>query len=233
MERWYSRLTESVVHLAFPHICFGCGSDLIHRDNLLCADCIDDLPSTFFHLHEDNPVAKMFWGRMPVAHATAQFYFTKESLMQRLMHELKYRGNKELGKYFGKMMGARLETAVRFQEADIIIPLPLHPSKQRKRGYNQSLLLAEGIAEQFAKPVLTGAIIRKDDTDSQTRKNRLQRWENMEGHFRLADYGKIANKHVLLIDDVVTTGATLEACGRELLKVEGVTLSIATLCITS
>lgn len=184
-------------------------------------------------MHGNNPVEKLFWGRLPITIGTAQYYFTKESMMQRLMHQVKYRGNKELGIYLGKLMGASLLESNRFQDLEALVPLPLHAAKEKRRGYNQAALLAEGISSVLNLPVLNTAIIRTDDTESQTKKNRIQRWLNMENRFRVADADAISNKHLLLIDDVVTTGATLEACGRELLVTAGTRLSVATLCYSS
>lgn len=153
--------------------------------------------------------------------------------MQHLMHQLKYRGNKELGLYFGRLMGHALVKTNRFRFVDALVPLPLFPSKEKKRGYNQATVLCEGIAEVMEKPILKDVIIRTTHTDSQTKKNRVQRWQNMEGRFELARPEAIKGKHLLLIDDVITTGATLEACGAELLEAENTQLSIATLCFSS
>lgn len=199
---------------------------------MLCIYCHDSLPQTSFHLHANNPIERLFWGRMPVKHATAQFYFTKESLMQHLMHQFKYKNNKDLGLYLGKLMGHQLIQSNRFLHVDALLPLPLHPSKERKRGYNQAALLCEGISEVLQKPVLKNAVVRTKHTESQTKKNRVERWENIRGHFKLADEEKVKGKHILLVDDVITTGATLEACGTAILGAENVQLSIATLCFS-
>jgi ComF family protein len=217
----------------FPHVCEGCGSDLLEIHNELCLKCLSSLPQTNFHLHPDNPIEKMFWGRLPVIHGTAQYYFTKESLMQRLMHQLKYKGNKEVGIYLGKLMGHALAASNRFTSVDALIPLPLFPAKEKRRGYNQATAICQGIAEVMKKPLLENVIIRTTYTDSQTKKNRVERWQNMEGRFELAQPKALEGKHVLLVDDVITTGATLEACGREITKASNVQLSIATLCFSS
>lgn len=194
--------------------------------------CMDAMPGTHFELHAGNPVEKKFWGRIPLEQATAQYYFTKESLMRRLMYEFKYRGNRELGTQLGKMMGESLKTSNRFN-VDALVPLPLFPAKEKRRGYNQATILCEGMAESLQVPVLKDVIIRSQHTDTQTKKGRIERWQNMEGKFVLAKSETIRNKTVLLVDDVVTTGATLEACGMELLKAENVKLSIATLFYTA
>lgn len=226
-------IKEAILHLLFPHVCEGCGTDVLEHDHFLCLKCHSDLPKTEFHLYPNNPIEKIFWGRLPLTNATAQYYFTKNSKMQHLMHQLKYRGNKELGIYLGRLMGYALNASNRFRYVDELIPLPLFPSKEKKRGYNQATVLCEGIAEVLHKPILNNAIRRTSYTDSQTAKNRVQRWENMEGRFELVNKEAIKGKHLLLVDDVITTGATLEACGTELLEAENVQLSVATLCFSS
>ena len=225
-------IKDSFLHLLFPHVCSGCGSDLLSENSMLCLHCIDAMPETNFELHRNNPVEKIFWGRLPLEAATAQFYFTKESRMQHLMHQFKYKGNSELGLQFGRMMGDQLQRSNRFK-VDALIPLPLFPAKEKRRGYNQATLLCKGMAELMMIPVLEDAIIRPQYTETQTKKGRVERWKNMEGKFVLTKPESIRNKHLLLVDDVVTTGATLEACGNELLKAENVKLSIATFCAAS
>ncbi|HMK24680.1 MAG TPA: phosphoribosyltransferase family protein [Chitinophagaceae bacterium] len=225
-------IKDSFLHLLFPHVCTGCGSDILNEESVLCMRCMDAMPETNFEIHPNNPVEKTFWGRLPLVGATAQFYFTKESLMQQLMHQFKYKRNKELGLQLGRIMGDQIKRSGRF-EATALVPLPLFPAKEKRRGYNQATVLCEGMAETMNIPVLDKAIIRPQHTETQTKKGRIERWKNMEGKFILSDPGAIRNKHLLLVDDVVTTGATLEACGNELLKTEGVRLSVATLCVAS
>lgn len=226
-------IKNALLHLVFPHVCEGCGSDVLEVHSALCLKCLSSLPQTDFHLYANNPVEKIFWGRLPLGCATAQYYFTRESLVQHLMHQLKYKGNKELGIYLGRRMGDALAASSRFSSIDALIPLPLFAAKERKRGYNQATVLCEGIAEVWQKPVLKNVVRRISYTDSQTRKNRVERWQNMEGRFELEGPDAIEGKHVLLVDDVITTGATLEACGREILKAQNVQLSMATLCFSS
>lgn len=226
-------IKESILHLFFPHVCEGCGTDVLEQDHFLCLKCHASLPKTDFHLYPNNPIEKIFWGRLPLTNATSQYYFTKNSAMQHLMHQLKYRGNKDLGVYLGKLMGSALVQSNRFRFVDALVPLPLFPAKERMRGYNQATVLCEGIAEVLGKPVLKNAITRTSHTASQTKKNRVQRWQNMEGQFEIVNEELLKGKHLLLVDDVVTTGATLEACGSELLEAENVQLSVATLCFSS
>jgi ComF family protein len=190
------------------------------------------MPETNFELFSDNPVEKKFWGRIVVERAAALYYFTRESLMQHLMHQFKYRGNRSLGLQLGHMMGERLKNSKRYP-IDALAPLPLYKSRERKRGFNQSTILCEGIAEVLKVPVLAKAVSRSHHTETQTTKGRLERWQNMEGKFILNEPELIRNKHLLLVDDVITTGATIEACGAELLQGTNVRLSIATLCYAS
>lgn len=222
-------IKDSLLDLLFPNVCAGCGNDLAGNHSVLCLKCTDAMPETHFELLAGNPVEKKLWGRLPVSCATAQYYFTRESLMQHLMHQFKYRGNKELGLQLGRMMGDRLKQSGRF-EIDALIPLPLFASKEKRRGFNQATLLCEGISERLHIPVLKDVMIRSQHTDTQTKKGRIERWQNMEGKFVVIKPERIANRHVLLVDDVITTGATLEACGAELITVPDVELSIATLC---
>ena len=226
-------IKDSFLSLIFPLVCDGCGSDIINKESRLCIRCLTALPETNFQMHAGNPVEKIFWGRLSLVSAMAQYYFTKESLMQHLMHQLKYKGNKELGLQLGRLMGIALKETNRFNNIDALIPLPLFPSKEKKRGYNQATVLCEGIAEIISLPVLNNVVIRPQHTDTQTKKGRIERWKNIEGKFELINSDMIKNKHLLLIDDVVTTGATLEACGHELLSTENTRLSIVTLCIAS
>jgi ComF family protein len=228
----FKEIRNSLLHLAFPHVCEGCGTDILQEDHLLCLRCLSALPATNFSPYPENVIEQMFWGRMAIHSATALYYFTKESMMQELVHQLKYRGNKQLGIYLGELMGSAVSKSNRFTSIDALIPLPLHRSKESKRGYNQSALLCEGIARVLKKPILTHVVSRPEETETQTKKNRIERWQNMQGRFKLVDTSALEGKHVLLIDDVITTGATLEACGREILKAKNVRLSVATLCFS-
>lgn len=228
-----STIKDSFLQLFYPHVCAGCGSDALTNESRLCVKCIYNLPATGFEAHSPNPIEKMLAGRIKFEKATAQFYFTKESLIQKLMHQFKYRSNKDLGKQLGTIMGVQLKDSNRFDDIDALVPLPLFENKERKRGYNQSTVLCKGISEILHVAIIESAIIRPVHTETQTKKNRIERWKNMEGKFQLVDESKIKNKHILLIDDVITTGATLEACANTLLQAENVKVSIATLCFAS
>jgi len=233
MNTYFANLKESVLQLFYPHICAGCGTDSLPVDSSLCIKCLYDLPVTGFEKFENNPVEKLFLGRAEINIATAQLYFAKHYLMQTLMHQFKYKGHKKLGHQLGMIMGNQLQESNRFSNIELLIPLPLYVAKERIRGYNQSEILCQGISEMMNIPVVVDAVKRISATDSQTKKNRLQRWQNMEGRFVITNEEKIKNKKLLLVDDVITTGATLESCTLALKSVSGVEVNIATLCFSS
>lgn len=223
------KIFANTLHLFYPHVCIGCGSDLIRDDNLLCIKCISNLPHTNFAMHANNPIEKIFWGRLPLVAAHSEFYFTKDSLIQHLIHLLKYEGNKEIGRFLGELMGKSLQNTNRFTNIDFLIPLPLFPEKERKRGYNQAAVIAEGMSTTMRIPVLNNVVVRQKFTETQTKKHRTERWENVAESFIVHNTDQLKGKNLLLVDDVVTTGATFEACGNALLKIENVHLSIASL----
>lgn len=203
--------------------------DLSQRDEFLCILCRDALPGTHFINTENNPVEKVFFGRLPVFAAHSEFYFSKKGLVQQLIHRLKYNGDKPVGQYLGRMMGHTLLNSGRIGELDYLIPLPLHAEKEFKRGYNQAEVVCNGIMESTGIPVLTKNVVRVNVTSTQTRKSRMDRWENVKDVFSVQHPEQLKHKKILLVDDVLTTGATLEACGRRLTNIPGVQLAIATL----
>ena len=223
---------NNVLHLFFPHTCIGCGTDILHVKHQLCLRCLSHLPVTNFFEQPLNPVENKFIGRLPIKNAAAGYFFTKQSLLARLMYELKYKGNKDIGFYLGQLIGRMMETNPLYNDTDILMPLPLNEKRQKKRGYNQATAICDGIATVINKPVIENAVMRKVNTQTQTRKGRISRWENMDGIFAVTKPSLLENKHVLLVDDIVTTGASLEACGSEIVKVNGITLSIATVGYT-
>jgi ComF family protein len=184
-------------------------------------------------MHVGNPVERIFWGRLPLASATSTFYFQKATVIQQLVHEMKYKNNKEIGIYLGQLMGRAIVNSNRFMDIDALIPLPLFADKERKRGYNQAQLLCEGVASILKLPVITNNVIRKHFTETQTRKGRRERWENVAESFFIKDPDALGGKHLMIVDDVVTTGATLEACGTIILKQANCRLSLSTLAIAT
>jgi len=229
----FKNCIADTLHLFFPHYCEGCGVDLLDRSTIVCYSCQQSLPTTDFFMRKNNPVEKSFYGRLTLQEAGSAYYFTKDSLLQHLLVELKYKSNTAAGYFLGRMMGYHLISATNYANIDAIIPLPLHKKKQAMRGYNQAEIICQGIHSIWNKPIITDAIIRTSFSETQTQQNRINRWQNMNGIFALKNAAIINKKHLLLVDDVTTTGATLEACGAVLLSAPGVKLSIATVAYTS
>ena len=221
------------LHLFYPHTCTGCGSDLLNDHQLLCLQCINDLPHTNFAQHANNPIEKIFWGRIPLVAAHSEFYFAKETLLQHLIHQLKYKGNQEIGYFLGELMGNSLLNSNRFKNLDYLVPLPLYPEKERKRGFNQAAVICDGISASMHIPVIVDNVIRQRFTETQTKKHRRERWENVADSFFVKNPTILFDKNLLLVDDVITTGATLEACGHAITQTANVKLSVATLSMAT
>ena len=215
--------------LFYPNYCLGCGGSLVEGEKCLCLQCLVQLPKTNFHLQKNNPVEMLFAGRVPVFRATAFCSFHKGSLVQQLVHQLKYKGKQKIGTYLGFLFGLNLLESDDFQSIDVIIPIPLHWHKKKKRGYNQSEAICDGIAKGMKKTCDYSLLIRTIDTKTQTKKSRYNRWENVSQIFKVLQPEKLEGKHVLLVDDVVTTGATLESAAQILLEVPNIKISIACL----
>jgi ComF family protein len=223
---------KNFLELFYPRLCFSCEKSLLDHENVLCTLCQYQLPQTNYHLQAENPLTEALWGRVRVQHVSAMYYFHKGNKVQHLIHQLKYKGEKEIGVYLGKIYGRELIKSEFYQKIDIIVPVPLHPKKQKKRGYNQSEMLANGLSETMKIPVDKITLIKINVSESQTKKNRFKRWENVKEIFTIKNYDHLKYKHILLVDDVFTTGATCDACTTQLLKIPGVTVSIVTLACT-
>ncbi|MCF6169650.1 MAG: ComF family protein [Bacteroidales bacterium] len=222
-------LFYDLLHLVFPKVCLACGHALFEREEVICFSCLYKLPKTAFHLHAENPVSRMFWGRTDIHAATSFLFFSKGGRVQHLIHALKYKGHKEAGVYLGKLLGIDLKKSELYKDVDLVVPVPLHRKKQYKRGFNQSECIAEGISKGMKIPFVAGNLIREVHTSTQTKKSRYKRWDNVKGVFGLLQPAVFENRHLLLVDDVLTTGATLESCTQCLLEVPGVRVSVATL----
>jgi ComF family protein len=218
------------ISLLYPNLCASCNAPLFRGEREVCTRCRSALPYTRFHNEKDNAVAQLFWGRTTVENATAYFVFRKGSRFQKILHKIKYRNNQNLGVEIGRWFGHEL-SGTDFSNVDIIVPLPLHPKKLQKRGYNQSELIARGISEIMQKPIDTSIVRRIIENPTQTKKGRYERWSNVEGIFELANKDKVTGKHILIVDDVVTTGSTLEACVSAVLKATDVKVSVAVLAM--
>ena len=222
-------ILDDLLGLFYPELCVICGERLISQEKHICMKCWFDLPVNNFHREPDNKVAQLFWGRVQIENAASFFNYRKGSNYQKLIHFIKYKGLKELGYEAGLRYGNVLTESEPFRAVDVIVPVPLHPRKHRQRGYNQSEWIARGLAEPLKKPVSVGNLFRKLHSSTQTRKNRYERWQNVEGIFGINYPDDFSGKHILLVDDVVTTGSTLEASAFQLLKINDTRVSIATL----
>lgn len=228
MKMLFPRLND-LLELFYPSLCITCGDRLVSQERYICMKCWLDLPVTRFHQDADNRVARLFWGRVRIEQATAYFLFRKGSRYQKLIHAMKYKGLKELGHEAGRRFGESLRESDHFASVDLIVPVPLHPRKEKKRGFNQSEWIARGMGERLQKPVVCDHLKRTVNTATQTRKGRFGRWQNVQGVFHLENAAHFENRHVLLVDDVITTGSTLEACAAEILKIPGTRVSISAL----
>lgn len=219
---------NGLLALFFPKYCVVCKASLLGNEEIICTVCRHSLPLTGYHRSEGNPVEQLFWGRMPVQFANSLLYFDKGSAYRQLIHQLKYQGRKDIGVFLGKLLGTALKES-RIAAVDYIIPVPLHPRKFRRRGFNQSEIIANGISQIMRIEVNNRTLKRELYTKTQTNRKRYERWENVENVFTCKDKGILEGKHILLVDDVVTTGATLEAAANEILRIKKVKVSIATL----
>ena len=228
---WISSLFDDFISLIYPKICLGCDNSLLKNEQCICTVCQFHIPKTNHFEIKENDLQKLFWGKVQLDHAAALYEFVKDSPLQKMIHALKYEENQEVGIYLGKQIAYEIEESIFFKDIDYIIPVPLHPKKEKIRGYNQSRCIAKGIKEVLKTEIVTTTLTRTVDTESQTKKNKYSRWENVGEVFRMTDVEKLKHKHILLIDDVVTTGSTLEACVTTLQQIEGIKVSIVTIAI--
>lgn len=219
---------NSIIGLLYPSVCAACGTTLFKWEKLVCTRCRSLLPKTGYELNEDNPLARLFYGKVRLKAVTSCFFFSKEGKVQHLIHELKYKGNDQAGLFLGQELGKTIKEAPLFEGLDFLIPVPLHPKREKERGYNQSMLIAQGISEVTGIAVGGDFLLRSINTSTQTHKSKEERWQNVKDIFELHRADRLENKYVLLIDDVLTTGATLEACALKLSTIPGIVISCAT-----
>ena len=222
------KLFKSLINLLFPRTCAACGNLLLEGEDTVCTTCRFLLPKTGYEQHSDNPLAQIFYGQMPFNAVMAEFFFSKTGKVQHLIHGLKYHHCRENGIFLGQEIGKSLLQASDYQGIEFIVPIPLHPKKEKRRGYNQSHVIAEGISEIMNIPIAENCLVRRVFTDTQTKKSREDRWQNVKDIFEVKNPEKLKGKHVLLVDDVLTTGATLLSAGKALMQVEGIKISVAT-----
>ena len=215
--------------LIYPQFCDVCGVSLVTGEEVVCSHCRIDFPLTRNWNERENSVEKAFWGRVHITAAASYFFFARGSKYRVLLHKLKYAGRGDIGIKLGQWFGNELATCPIFSDVDYIIPVPLHPKKQKSRGYNQSEKICTGLAVAMHKPVDTKTLVRAEFTNTQTKKNRMERWHNVSTVFAVKNAETLNNKHILLVDDVLTTGATIEACCNTILSATNCKISIAVL----
>lgn len=222
---------KPLVNLFFPKVCYACLNILSDNEDTICVNCRHDLPVTNFHFDDDDSVAKALYGRAKIEHGTALFRFEKKGLVQQLIHGLKYKGYETIGYALGDWLGGELNKLDHYRTVDVVIPVPLHKNKLKKRGYNQVTKFGQQIAKALEAHYEEDVLIKVTNTTSQTTKSRFTRWNNTDELFTIKNINSIENKHVLLVDDLITTGATLEACITVLQRAKNVKISIATMAI--
>lgn len=226
-------LIASLSQILFPNLCVCCYNYLSQQEESICDLCLFTLPLFELGSQNDNPLARKFWGRLHVEMASAHLAYKNTNNVKQLLHELKYNGNRTLGIEMGKWLGEALLKSNQFTTIDYIIPIPLHPTRQKFRGYNQSELLGQGMSQVLNIPMLIDVVARERYNKTQTKKKRYERYINSQELFRVRNPEKIESKHILLLDDVITTGSTMESCGEVLLDVNDLTLSLASLAVAT
>lgn len=220
---------DDFLGLIFPRICSGCGNSMWKHEKILCDSCFYHLPRTHFHLLDDNPVSRIFWGRTSIVSASSFLLFNKGSKVQNMIHALKYKGRKDIGIFLGEEYGKILKSSTPWSQSGMIVPVPLHRKKYLKRGYNQSEQFAIGLSASMEIPYTNECLFRKNANETQTRKSRFLRWNNVQDTFFVKNPEVLAGKTILLVDDVITTGATLESCISALSSIPRISILVATI----
>lgn len=222
---------ENFFRLFYPSICCACGNHLYEGEECICVSCRMSMPYTFDENLHENSTYKVFLGRVRIKAASSLFYFKKKSRVQNLLHQLKYKNHEELGKELGKMHSYQMINSELFNALDYVVPVPLHPEKFKKRGYNQATLIAIGYAEGLNIDLREDLLKRKINTNTQTNKTRFERYENMESVFECSDFASVIGKNILLVDDVITTGSTIESCATTLINAGASNVYIASIAL--
>lgn len=224
-------MIKNLINIFFPQVCYACNNFLSDNEKYVCTSCRHELPVTNYHFDNKEAVKKVLYGRVKIEHATALLRFEKKGIVQQLLHKLKYKGYEDIGLFLGEWLGTALKETGDYNDIDIVIPVPLHKRKLRKRGYNQVEKFAKSIAETLEVTYSDQALQKSTSTATQVFKKRIARWIDKDEVFTLVDASLIENKHILLCDDIITTGATIEACANELLKAPNVKISVVTMAI--
>ncbi len=220
---------DDFLSLFLPRLCLGCRAHLVRGEDVLCMECLLSMARTDFHLRRDNMLEQSFWGRCHVERAAAFSVYNRGSRIRKLIHSLKYDGRKEIGKMLGELYGSTLAGSGFMEGIEMIVPVPLSAERQRQRGFNQSECFAQGLSASCRVPVRNDILLRTGRSESQTRRGRYERWENVEGLFTVRKPSEITGKHLLVADDVITTGSTMEACVNALLEAGGERISVVAL----
>jgi ComF family protein len=226
-----SNIINDINTVLLPRLCFGCNARLYRGEQLLCTLCRNQLPLTEYTFNEENAVDRIFYGRIPVEKAASFLFYSETGIVKNLIHFLKYRNQPQIGTFLGNWWGEELRESGLGEHVDCIVPVPLHPSKQRRRGYNQVSQFAKSLSENLSVPVFENALVKIGKGTTQTRKGRWYRWETSRGGYRLSPNATLDNKRVLLVDDVITTGATLEACANAIHTAEATAVYIASMAV--
>ncbi len=222
-----------IIDLFFPKVCAGCHTILIASETVFCTHCRHELPLTQYHLDSKNEAVKKFYGKIAIEHASALLYFNKKGIVQELIHNLKYKGHEEIGTVLGNWYVEDLKELVLETPFDVVIPVPLHPKKFRERGYNQVTTFGKALSKGLNIPYNDTVLYRKKYSKTQSKKNLIGRSDNIENIFDVIFTEENKNKHFLIVDDVLTTGATLEACSKALLKIPGAKISIVCMAMAN
>ena len=220
---------NSIFTIIYPRTCHACGKPLHQAEEIICLACTSKLPKTNFHLFKENIISDLFVGRFPIIRGTSFLFFRKHGIVQHLIYQLKYQGAQEVGIKLGELFGEDLKNTEFISAIDYLIPVPLHPRKLEARGFNQSELIGRGLEKSLGIPLADQQLIRTTFTESQTRKSMFERWENVSKVFQVKNPEQFKDKHILLLDDVVTTGSTMEACMRSMAHIPGLQISVAVL----
>ncbi|MEP0263170.1 phosphoribosyltransferase family protein [Dokdonia sp.] len=224
-------MLQSLRYFLFPKTCKACSEDLQASEHMICTRCRHHLPLTQFHVYNDSAIQKVFYGRIMLEQATALLYFEKKGPVQQLLHNLKYRGEEDISAFLGDWLGYELSKISSYLDIEVVIPVPIHPKKRKKRGYNQVSGFAQSLSKHLHATHVDTVLLKSKNTKTQVFKGRFSRSDEVLGAFSITETNSLQGKHILLVDDILTTGATLEACALQLLKIPKIKLSIATMAI--